>query len=118
MSIYEGKTYVYSSANISENLGGKSFWELADIIEINTSKEWGVSVPDENEVVVKLIDTDSREVLPKCRISFTPEDPESNVPVQQILLTLTIINDTVVPNDELYQSVLRCSELQLLMKRL
>jgi FlaG/FlaF family flagellin (archaellin) len=66
----DGKTYVYPSANISANLGGKSFWELADVIEINTSKEWGVSVPDEDDLVVKLVDTESREVLPKCRISF------------------------------------------------
>ncbi|WP_048141829.1 MULTISPECIES: type IV pilin N-terminal domain-containing protein [unclassified Methanosarcina] len=68
----DGETHVYSSANISENLGGKSFWELADVIEINTSKEWGRSVPDEDNVDVKLIDTESREVLPKCRISFSP----------------------------------------------
>ena len=87
----DGKTYVYSSSNISENLGGKSFWELSDVIEINTSKEWGVSVPDEDDLVVKLVDTDSREVLPKCRISFTPKDPIAPV-------NFEIINDTVVPN--------------------
>ena len=96
----EGKTYAYSSANISENLGGKSFLELADIIEINTSKEWGVSVPDENKVVVKLIDTASREVLPKYRINFTPEDPESNVPDPIDPVDFEIINDTVIPKDE------------------
>ncbi len=93
----DGKTYVYPSANISANLGGKSFWELSDVIEINTSKEWGVSVPDEDDLVVKLVDTESREVLPKCRISFTPKD-STETPTEPDPVDFEIINDTVVPN--------------------
>jgi PKD repeat protein len=77
----DGKTYVYSSANISENLGGKSFWELADIIQINTSQEWGVGIADEKNVDVKLIDTRSKEVLPKYRIGFVKEPSQMGLPV-------------------------------------
>ena len=68
-----GTNYMYYPDNISENLGGKSFWELSDVIEINTNKEWGISIPDENDVTVKLINSESREILnPKYRVRFLP----------------------------------------------
>ena len=73
-----GTNHMYYPDNISENLGGKSFWELSDVIEINTSKEWGISIPDENAVTVKLINSESREILnPKYRVSFLPESSPS-----------------------------------------
>ncbi|AKB73413.1 hypothetical protein MSLAZ_0152 [Methanosarcina lacustris Z-7289] len=96
-----GTSHVYSSANISENLGGKNSWELADIIKINTSKEWGFSVPDEDELVVKLINMDSREVIPKCRISLSPESA-GNSPEHPI--DYCVAGNSVVPNDNFISS--------------
>lgn len=81
---------MYSSSNISENLGGKGFWELADVIQINTSQEWGVGIANEENVGVRLIDTSSKEVLPKYRIRFSPESPVSPI-------DFDIVEDTVVP---------------------
>lgn len=63
-----GKSYVYSSADVSENLGGKDKWELSDVIEINTNDKWGFSIANDEDVVVKLIDLDSRTLLPKIRV--------------------------------------------------
>lgn len=63
-----GKSYVYSQANISKSIN-KSQWELADTIKINTYNTWGFSLPNENDVAVKLIELRSREVLPKYRVS-------------------------------------------------
>ncbi len=84
-----GTNYVYSSSNISENLGGKGVWEMVDVIQINTSKEWGAGIENEKDVDVKLIDTASKEVLPKYRIGLSPELP---VPVG-----FDIDGDKVVP---------------------
>jgi FlaG/FlaF family flagellin (archaellin) len=85
-----GTDHIYSSADISENLGGKSFWELSDVIEINTSKEWGLSVPDEDDVIVKLINLDSKEILnPKYRISSSPGSSPS--------IDLDVVGNSVVP---------------------
>ncbi len=69
-----GNSYVYSSADISANMGGKNLWEMADVIEINTNAEWNISVTNENDVVVKIIDLASKEVLPKYRIRASSED--------------------------------------------
>ncbi|MEL7662761.1 MAG: type IV pilin N-terminal domain-containing protein [Methanosarcina mazei] len=91
-----GTNYVYSSSNISENLGGKGVWELADVIQINTSQEWGVGIADEENVNVKLIDTGSKEVLPKYRIGFSPELPSP--------IDFEIIDDTVVPQEDFISS--------------
>ena len=84
-----GTNHMYPSANISESLGGKSSWGLSDVIEINTSKEWGISIPDENDVIVKLINSDSREVIPKYRISSSPEATPS--------IDLNVVGNSVVP---------------------
>jgi len=92
-----GTNYVYSSSNISENLGGKGFWELADVIQINTSQEWGIGIANEENMDVKLIDTNSKEVLPKYRISFSPESPASSI-------DFDIENDTVVPQEDFISS--------------
>lgn len=86
-----GTNYVYSPSNVSENLGGKGVWELADVIKINTSKEWGIGIGDEEYVDVKLIDTSSKEVIPKYRIDFSPESPAS--------IDFDIIDDKVVPKE-------------------
>ncbi len=75
-----GTNHIYSSANISENLGGKSFWDLSDVIEINTSEEWGISIPDENYVTVKLINSDSKEIInPKYRVLLAPVSPAPSI---------------------------------------
>ena len=75
-----GTNHMYSSANISENLGGKSFWDLSDVIEINTTEEWGISIPDEKDVTVKLINSDSREIInPKYRVCLNPESPAPSI---------------------------------------
>jgi len=93
-----GTDYVYSPSDVSENLGGKSFWELADTIRINTSQEWGVGISKEENVDVKLIDTSSKEVLPKYRIGFSSESsPEEPV-------DFDIIDDTVVPQENFISS--------------
>lgn len=91
-----GTDHVYSSADISENLG-KSFWELSDVIEINTSKEWGISIPEENDVIVKLINLDSKEILnPKYRISSSPKPSPS--------IDLDVVGNSVVPQDAFISS--------------
>jgi len=93
-----GTDYVYSPSDVSENLGGKSFWELADTIRINTSQEWGVGISKEENVNVKLIDTSSKEVLPKYRIGFSSESsPEEPV-------DFDIIDDIVVPQENFISS--------------
>ncbi len=84
-----GTNYEYSPSNISENLGGKGVWEMADVIQINTSKEWGVGIANEKDVDVKVIDTASKEVLPKYRIDLSPKSPAS--------IDFDIDGDTVVP---------------------
>jgi FlaG/FlaF family flagellin (archaellin) len=87
-----GTDHIYSSAGISESLGGKNSWELSDVIEINTSKEWGLSIPDENDVIVKLINLDSKEILnPKYRISSSPKSAPS--------IDLDVVGNSVVPQD-------------------
>ena len=92
-----GTNHMYYPDNISENLGGKSFWELSDVIEINTSKEWGISIPDENDVTVKLINSESREILnPKYRVSFLPESSPS--------IDFDIVGDTIVPQSTFISS--------------
>ena len=92
-----GTTYVYSPSNISKNLGGKGFWELADVIQINTSQEWGIGIANDEDINVKLVDTRSKEVLPKYRIGFSPESSasspeddvsEDNVPEDDVSLRL------------------------------
>jgi hypothetical protein len=91
-----GTDNVYSSADISENLG-KSFWELSDVIEINTSQVWGISISDENDVIVKLINLDSKEILnPKYRISSSPKPSPS--------IDFDIVKDTIVPQDTFISS--------------
>ncbi len=67
-----GNDYVYSPPDVSDKLG-KDYWELADVIEINTNEEWSADITDEDDVVVKLIDLDSKAVLPKYRIDISPE---------------------------------------------
>ena len=75
-----GTNHMYPSTKISENLGGKSSWGLSDVIEINTSKEWGLSISDEKDVIVKLINSDSKEILnPKYRVSLLPESPAPSI---------------------------------------
>ncbi|AKB73414.1 hypothetical protein MSLAZ_0153 [Methanosarcina lacustris Z-7289] len=75
-----GTNHMYPSTNISENLGGKSSWELSDVIEINTSKEWGISIPDEKDVTVKLINSDSKEIInPKYRVYLNPKSPAPSI---------------------------------------
>lgn len=76
-----GTNYVYSSSNISKNLGGKGVWELADVIKINTSEEWGTGIADEKDIDVKLIDTSSKEVLPKYRIDPAKKSSQKSLSV-------------------------------------
>ncbi|WP_269850036.1 type IV pilin N-terminal domain-containing protein [Methanosarcina horonobensis] len=80
-----GTSYVYSSSNISENLG-KSFWEMADVIQINTSQEWGTGIVNEENMDVKLINTNSKEVLPKYRIGFLPESSKVHLKIPLTLI--------------------------------
>lgn len=89
-----GKNYVYPSSEISESLGKNTF-ELADVIQINTSKEWGIGIAEEKNMDVKLVDTSSKEVVPKYRISFIPESTDSS----EETVDFDIIDDTVVPQD-------------------
>ncbi|MDD3245826.1 MAG: type IV pilin N-terminal domain-containing protein [Methanosarcina sp.] len=87
-----GTNHMYPSANISENLGGKSFWDLSDVIEINTSEEWGISILNEKDVTVKLINSDSREIInPKYRVCLNPESPAPSI-------DFDIAGKSVVPN--------------------
>ncbi len=69
-----GESYVYSPEDISENMEGKKLWEMADVIEIDTNAEWNISVTNGNDVTVKIIELDSKEVLPKYSTRSSSED--------------------------------------------
>lgn len=60
--------YIYSSASIYSNLN-RSNWQLGDRIEINTSREWGVDIKDEDEIKVFLIDTPSKRIIQYLTVS-------------------------------------------------
>lgn len=57
-----GTKYVYPSTSVSSALN-RSNWQLGDRIEINTSKEWGVDIKEEDEIKVFLIDTPSKQTI-------------------------------------------------------
>ena len=70
-----GTNYVYSSSNVSKDLGGKNTFELADVITINTTQTWGVNLSDESNIDVKVVDAGAKEVLPLYIVDNNPESP-------------------------------------------
>ncbi|MDD3042626.1 MAG: type IV pilin N-terminal domain-containing protein [Methanosarcinaceae archaeon] len=69
-----GTRYEYSPTEISTNLGEKRAWELADVIEINTSEAWGRELTENDSIEVLLINHRTREVLQGIRVNPTREN--------------------------------------------
>jgi FlaG/FlaF family flagellin (archaellin) len=63
----EGSSYVYSQADLSECLNN-SFWELGDVITINTNDKWSVSLTKGSPVYMYLVDTDSKQVFRRVTV--------------------------------------------------
>ena len=64
-----GKKYVFTSLQIYESLGNSNVWEVGDTIEINTMKSWGVTLNNNDEVELFLVDTPSNELIQKSTLT-------------------------------------------------
>jgi len=64
-----GKKYVFTSPQIYESLGNSNVWEVGDTIEINTMKSWGVTLNNNDEVELFLVDTPSNELIQKSTLT-------------------------------------------------
>jgi FlaG/FlaF family flagellin (archaellin) len=62
-----GSSYVYSQENVSGCLN-KSFWELGDVITINTNDEWSVPLKKGDPVFLHLVDMDSKQVFRQVKV--------------------------------------------------
>lgn len=62
-----GKRYVSSKAYTGA--GSNGYWELGEELEINTSSEWGLDIKDYDEVDLYLIDTPTKELIQKSRLT-------------------------------------------------
>lgn len=62
-----GSSYVYSQENVSGCLN-KSFWDLGDVITINTNDEWGVPLKKGDPVFLHFVDMDSKQVFRQVKV--------------------------------------------------
>ena len=63
------KKYIYTSPQIYGSLGNSSVWEVGDTIEINTMSTWTVNLKNSDEVELFLVDTPSKELIQKGRLT-------------------------------------------------
>ncbi len=59
--------YICSPEDVYSNLN-KSFWELGDVITINTNDEWSVNLGSGDSVSLYLVDMDSKQVFRKVEV--------------------------------------------------
>lgn len=69
-----GKKYVCNSSNVYKGAGNNSHWELGEILEINTSNEWGLDIKDYDEIDLFIIDTPTKEPIQKVRLTTDDRD--------------------------------------------
>lgn len=62
------KRYVYNSSKAYKE-SEDGYWETGETLEINTSSEWGVDIKDYDEVNLYLIDTPTKELIQKSRLT-------------------------------------------------
>jgi len=64
-----GKSYVCNSSNVSAGVGDNGYWELGETFEIDTVSEWGLDIKDYDEVDLYLIDTPTKDLIQKNRLT-------------------------------------------------
>lgn len=68
------KRYVYNSSKAYTGAGNNGYWEFGEILEINTSSEWSLDIKDYDEVDLYLIDTPTKELIQKVRLTTDYRD--------------------------------------------
>ncbi|MHC1755980.1 MAG: type IV pilin N-terminal domain-containing protein [Methanosarcina sp.] len=63
-----GKRYVCNSS-VYNGAGNNGYWELGEVLEINTSSEWGLDIKDYDEVDLYLVDTPTKDLIQKSRLT-------------------------------------------------
>ncbi|MCQ1534703.1 type IV pilin [Methanosarcina sp. KYL-1] len=64
-----GEKYVYTSPEIHEELGNKSFWDLGEVLAIDARSEWGLDLKDYHNINLYLIDTPTEELVQKVTLT-------------------------------------------------
>jgi len=64
-----GVRYVRTSPEIYEDLGNKSHWDLGEVLVIDAKSEWGLDLKDYDEIDLYLIDTPSKELVQKVKLT-------------------------------------------------
>jgi hypothetical protein len=67
MVYINGSSYVYSQADVSGCLN-KNFWDLGDVITINTNDKWGVPLKKGYPVFLHLVDMGSKQVFRQVEV--------------------------------------------------
>lgn len=64
-----GKKYVCNSSEAYAGAGDNGYWELGEMLEINTSREWGLDIKDYDEIDLYIIDTPTKEPIQKTKLT-------------------------------------------------
>ncbi|MCC4769805.1 type IV pilin [Methanosarcina sp. DH2] len=64
-----GTRYVCNSSEVYTGAGNNGYWELGEVLEINASSEWGLNIQDYHEVDLYLVDTPTKELIQKSRLT-------------------------------------------------
>jgi len=64
-----GTRYVYNSSNAYTETGNNGYWELGETIALNASSEWGLNLQDTDEIDLYLVDTPTKELIQKSRLT-------------------------------------------------
>lgn len=64
-----GNRYVYNSSNAYTETGNNGYWELGEMIVLDASSEWGLNLQDTDEIDLYLVDTPTKELIQKSRLT-------------------------------------------------
>jgi len=64
-----GTRYVYDSLNTYKETGNNGYWELGETIILDARSEWGLNLKDYHEIDLYLIDTPTKELIQKSRLT-------------------------------------------------
>ncbi|WP_440946206.1 type IV pilin N-terminal domain-containing protein [Methanosarcina sp. T3] len=64
-----GNRYVCNSSSAATGTGNNGYWELGEVFEIDTKSEWGLDIKDYDEVDLYLIDTPTKDLIQKNRLT-------------------------------------------------
>lgn len=64
-----GNRHTYNSSQAYIGAGNNGYWELGEVLEINTSSEWGLNIKDYDEIDLYVIDTPTKELIQKARLT-------------------------------------------------